>query len=159
RRTARLRVDGPAGARGGARAAGLRVRGGPGLGHPPPQAGSAILAADPPLAGGRARAGVLRLERRSRYAAVDAGPGGVHALPGRGVLRGLQELPGDGPVRDAVVGGLAPPHDAGRAGPPVRDPDAEAAPKKVPELTLDRTVRLLEAALAEPELRLPRAAA
>jgi hypothetical protein len=29
----------------------------------------------------------------------------------------------------------------------------------VPELTLDRTVRLLEAALAEPELRLPRATA
>jgi hypothetical protein len=27
----------------------------------------------------------------------------------------------------------------------------------VPELTLDRTVRLLEAALGEPELRLPRA--
>jgi hypothetical protein len=31
--------------------------------------------------------------------------------------------------------------------------------KKVPELTLDRTVRLLEAALEEPELRLPRAVA
>jgi hypothetical protein len=30
---------------------------------------------------------------------------------------------------------------------------------KVPELTLDRTVRLLEAALEEPELRLPRATA
>jgi hypothetical protein len=29
----------------------------------------------------------------------------------------------------------------------------------VPGLTLDRTVRLLEAALAEPELRLPRATA
>ena len=29
--------------------------------------------------------------------------------------------------------------------------------KEVPELTLDRTVRLLEAALEEPELRLPRA--
>jgi hypothetical protein len=29
----------------------------------------------------------------------------------------------------------------------------------VPELTLDRTVRLLAAALAEPELRLPRATA
>jgi hypothetical protein len=29
----------------------------------------------------------------------------------------------------------------------------------VPELTLDRTVRLLEAALGEPELRLPRATA
>ena len=31
--------------------------------------------------------------------------------------------------------------------------------KKVPELTLDRTVRLLEAALEEPELKLPRAVA
>ena len=31
--------------------------------------------------------------------------------------------------------------------------------KQVPELTLDRTVRLLEAALEEPELRLPRATA
>jgi hypothetical protein len=29
----------------------------------------------------------------------------------------------------------------------------------VPELTLDRTVRLLEAAFSEPELRLPRATA
>jgi hypothetical protein len=29
----------------------------------------------------------------------------------------------------------------------------------VPELTLDRTVRLLEAALGEPELKLPRAVA
>jgi hypothetical protein len=29
----------------------------------------------------------------------------------------------------------------------------------VPELTLDRTVRLLEAALVEPELKLPRATA
>jgi hypothetical protein len=29
----------------------------------------------------------------------------------------------------------------------------------VPELTLDRTVRLLEAALEEPELKLPRAVA
>ena len=31
--------------------------------------------------------------------------------------------------------------------------------KKSPELTLDRTVRLLEAALEEPELKLPRAIA
>ena len=54
---------------------------------------------------------------------------------------------------------MAPPHDAGRAGPPVRDVGAEAAPPKVPELTLDRTVRLLQAALEEPELELPRATA
>jgi hypothetical protein len=31
--------------------------------------------------------------------------------------------------------------------------------KETPELTLDRTVRLLQAALEEPELRLPRAMA
>src|SRR4051812_12264293 len=31
--------------------------------------------------------------------------------------------------------------------------------EKTPELTLDRTVQLLEAALEEPELRLPRATA
>ena len=66
---------------------------------------------------------------------------------------------GHGAVRDAVVGRLAPPHDAGGSGASVRDVDAEAASKKVPELTLDRTVRLLEAALEEPELRLPRATA
>ena len=54
---------------------------------------------------------------------------------------------------------MTPPHDAGGAGAPVRDVGAEAAPKKTPELTLDRTVRLLEAALEEPELRLPRATA
>jgi SRSO17 transposase len=51
RRAARLRVAVPAGARGGTRAAGLRVRGVAGLGHPPPQAGAAVLAADPPVAG------------------------------------------------------------------------------------------------------------
>ena len=139
--------------------AGLRVRGGAGLGDAAPQARPAGLAADPPVAGGRAGGQVLRLERRRRDPAVDAGAGGLHALPGGGVLRGLQELPRDGAVRDAVVGRLAPPHDAGGAGAPVRDPDAEAPPKKVPELTLDRTVRLLEAALEEPELRLPRATA
>src|SRR5205085_5972982 len=70
---------------------------------------------------------------------------------------GLQGLPRDGPVRDAVVDRLAPPHDAGGTGPPVRDADASAAQKKVPELTLDRTVRLLEAAWEEPGLRLERA--
>ena len=128
-------------------------------GDPAPQAGAAVLAADPPVAGGRARAEVLRLQRRRRDAAVDAGPGGLHAVPGGGVLRGLQELPGDGAVRDAVVGRVAPPHDAGGPGAPVRDAGAAAAPKKTPELTLDRTVRLLEAALEEPELRLPRATA
>ena len=66
---------------------------------------------------------------------------------------------GHGAVRDAVVRRVAPPHDVGRPGTPVRDAGAEAASKKTPELTLDRTVRLLEAALEEPELRLPRATA
>jgi hypothetical protein len=39
------------------------------------------------------------------------------------------------------------------------DSNAGALQGKVPELRLDRTVRLLEAALEEPELRLPRATA
>ena len=37
---------------------------------------------------------------------------------------------GHGAVRDAVVGRVAPPHDAGGAGAPVRDAGAEAASKK-----------------------------
>ena len=115
---------------GAVRPAGLRVRGGAGLGDAAPQAGPAGLAADPPVAGGDARGQVLRLQRRRRDAAGDAGAGGLHAAPGRGVLRGLQELPGDGAVRDAVVGRLAPPHDAGGAGAPVRDADAAAISKK-----------------------------
>ena len=108
----------------------LRVRGGPGLGHPAPQAGAAVLAADPPVAGAGARAEVLRLQRRRRDAAVDAGPGGLHAVPGGGVPRGRQELPGDDAVRDAVVGRVAPPHDAGGPGPPVRDAGADGGSKK-----------------------------
>ena len=67
----------------------------------------------------------------SRDPAVDAGPGGLHAVPGGGVLRGLQELPRDDAVRDAVVGRVAPPHDAGGPGAPVRDADAAAAQKKL----------------------------
>jgi hypothetical protein len=51
------------------------------------------------------------------------------------------------------------PYDVGRDGAPVRGLDAAALEKKVPELTLDRTVRLLEAALEEPELKLARAVA
>ena len=157
RRAARLGVAGAAGPRGGDGAAGLRVRGGAGLGDAAPQAGPAGLAADPPVAGGEPEVKYYVSQRRRRDAAVDAGAGGLHAVPGGGVLRGLQELPGDGAVRDAVVGRVAPPHDAGGPGAPVRDADAEAASKKTPELTLDRTVRLLEAALEEPELRLARA--
>src|SRR6202042_1484662 len=86
-----------------------------------------------------------------------AGLGRVHASSGRRFLRGHQGLPGPVSVRDAFVGGLAPPHDVGGPGAPVRERDAAAASKKVPGLTLDRTVRLLEAALEEPELKLPRA--
>ena len=104
-------VAGAAGPRGGEGAAGLRVRGGAGLGGAAPQAGAAGLAADPPVAGGRARGQVLRLQRRRRDAAGGAGAGGLHAGTGGGVLRGRQELPGDGAVRDAVVGRLAPPHE------------------------------------------------
>ena len=52
---------------------------------------------------------------------------------------------------------VAPLHGAGGSGAPVRDPGAEAPQKNVPELTLDRTVRLLESAWDEPELRLARA--
>src|SRR5262249_14173317 len=157
RRAARLGMDGDPGARRGDRSPGVGIRGGPGVGHPAPQAGAAVLAADPPVAGAGGRAEVLRLQRRRGDATVDAGPGGLHAVPGGGVPGGQQELPGDDAVRDAVMGRVAPPHDPGGPGPPVRDARAEATPKKTPELTLDRTVRLLEAALDEPELRLSRA--
>jgi PD-(D/E)XK nuclease superfamily len=78
-------VDGASGARRGRGAAGVRVRGDPGLGHPAPQAGAAVLVAHPPVAGGRARAEVLHLQRGRRDAAVDAGPGGLRATPGGGV--------------------------------------------------------------------------
>ena len=84
-RAARLGVENAAGAGGGGRAAGLRVRGGPGVGHPAPQAGAALMAADPSVAGDRARAEVLHLQCRCRDAAVDTGPGGLHAVPGGGV--------------------------------------------------------------------------
>src|SRR5262249_34010106 len=148
-----------AGARGGDRPAGLRVRGCAGLVDATPQAGAAGVALDPPLTGGEAGAEVLHLRRRGRDPAVDAGPRGLSPVSGGGVPRGLQELPRHGAVRDAVVYRVAPPHDAGGPGAPVRHLGAEAAQKKTPELTLDRTVRLLEAALGEPELRLPRATA
>src|SRR5215468_3064647 len=51
-------------------------------------------------------------------------------MPGGGVPGGQQELPGDDPVRDAIVGRVAPPYDAGRPGPPVRDVGSEAAQEK-----------------------------
>ena len=49
---------------------------------------------------------------------------------GRGVLRGRQELPGDGAVRDAVVGRLAPSHEPGGDGSSVHDADAPRSQKK-----------------------------
>ena len=143
----------------GAWPAGLRVRGGAGLVDATSQAGAAGVAVYPPLTGGEAGAQVLHLQRRGRDPAVDSGPCRLYSLSGRGVPRGLQELSRHGAVRDAVVRRVAPPHDVGGPCAPVRDLGAGAAPKKTPELTLDRTVRLLEAALEEPELKLPRATA
>src|SRR5262249_40596953 len=49
---------------------------------------------------------------------------------GGGVPGRQQELPGDDPVRDAVLGRVASSHDSGGSGPPVRDAGAEAASKK-----------------------------
>jgi SRSO17 transposase len=128
-RAARFGVDGAAGARRGGGSVGARVRGDPGLGHPAPQAGAAVLAVDPPVAGTRTRAEVLYLQCGCRDAAVDAGPGGLHAVPGGGVPGRQQELSRDGAVRDAVVDRLASSHDARGARPSVRDPGTEAASK------------------------------
>jgi hypothetical protein len=47
---------------------------------------------------------------------------------------------------------VAPPHGAGGGGAPVRDAGARAPEKKSEGLTLDRAVRLLRTALAEPVL-------
>ena len=67
-------------------------------------------------------------------------------------LRGRQELPGDGAVRDAVVGRLAPSHEFGGDGSSVHHADAARSEKKTPELTLDRVVRLLWRAIGIPKL-------
>ena len=69
-------------------------------------------------------------------------------------LRGRQELPGDGAVRDAVVDRLAPSHESGGDGSSVHYADAPRSQKKTPELTLDRTVRLLQRAIEVPGLSL-----
>src|SRR5262249_13879045 len=90
-------------------------------------------------------------------AAGGAGPSGLRTARGGDLLRGRQDLPGHGAVRDAVVGRLAPSHEPGGAGAPVRDAGACGAGEKVPELTLDRAVRLLRSALDEGALSLPRA--
>ena len=71
----------------------------------------------------------------------------------------MQELPGDGPGRDAVVCRLASPHGVGGVGPPVHHADAGAPEKKLAELTLDRTVRLLRSAFKARELSLETAIA
>jgi len=131
RRVTRFRLAGAAGACGGSRPAGLRVRGGAGLVDAAPPARPAGPAVDPSLAGGEAGAQVLHLQRRGGDPAVDTGPGVLHPLTGGGFLRGLQELLRHGAVRDTVVDRVAPPHDTGRAGAPVRDLGAEAAPKKL----------------------------
>ena len=52
---------------------------------------------------------------------------------------------------------VAPPHDPGGAGAPVRDADGAGAEKKVPGLTLDRAVWLLRSALPESHLTPERA--
>ena len=57
------------------------------------------------------------------------------------------------------MGRVAPPHDFGRAGHWFVILVRRRLRRDVPELTLDRTVRLLEAVLEEPELRLARAIA
>ncbi len=61
-----------------------------------------------------------------------------------------------GALRDAAGCRLAPRHDAGLFGPPVRDVGEGAAPNNTPELTSDHTLRLLTAALDELHLRLAR---
>jgi hypothetical protein len=72
----------------------------------------------------------------------------------RGVLRGRQELPGDGAVRDAVVDRLAPSHEPRGDGSSVHHNDMPGSQKKTPKLTLDRTVRLLQRAMEIPGLSL-----
>ena len=58
------------------------------------------------VAGTGARAEVLHLPCGSRDAAVDTGPGGLHAVPGGGVPGRQQELPGDDAVRERGRGSV-----------------------------------------------------
>ena len=116
--------------RGGQGAAGLRVRRGPGLGGAPRRGRPAGLAAGAAVVGADARGQVLHQQRRRLDAAGGAGGGGLHAARGRGLLRGRQELPGDGAVRDAVVGRLAPSHELGGDGSSVHHADAARPEKK-----------------------------
>jgi hypothetical protein len=52
------------------------------------------------------------------------------------------------------VNRLAPSHESGRDGSSVHHPDAARPQKKTPELTLDRTVRLLQTAIKLPTVSL-----
>ena len=157
RRAARLRLAGAAGARGGGRPAGLRVRRGAGLVDEAPQAGPAGLAADPPLAGGAPELkyfvsnagaetplGTLALVCCTRHRVEDFFEDGKSYLG----MAQYETRSWVGWHHHMTLVGLA--HLFVTS-------DAAAAQKKVPELTLDRTVRLLEAAWEEPGLRLERA--
>ena len=94
------------------------------------EAGETDLAVGPALVGGEARDQVLRQQRRRDDPAGGPGPSGLHAAQGRGVLRGRQELSGDGAVRDAVVDRLAPSHESGRSGSSVHHADPAGPAKK-----------------------------
>src|SRR5262249_469368 len=73
----------------------------------------------------------------------------------------MAKVTGNGLNRPRLVLPQSPmlPRSSENRGPEGRSSDFYHARKKTPELTLDRTVRLLAAALEEPELRLPRATA
>ena len=60
-------------------------------------------------AGAQARAEVLRLERRRGDATVEAGPCGLHEMPGGGISGRQQELPRNDAVRDEVMNGVVRP--------------------------------------------------
>src|SRR5262245_13493481 len=55
-------------------------------------------------------------QRPGECAAGGGGEGARAEVLGRGEFEGRQERGGDGPIRGAVVGGLAPSHDAVAAG-------------------------------------------
>src|SRR5262249_57196377 len=118
------------------------------------QARPADRAGDPTVVGAGARGEVLRQQRRRGDAPGGDGGGGLHPARGGGLLRGRQELPGHGAVRDAVVRRVASSHELAGDGSSVRHPDAARAGEKTPELTLDRTVRLLQRAFEVPGLSL-----
>src|SRR5215218_9499842 len=84
------------------------------------------------------------------------------AIIGWRILRGRQELPGDGAIRDMVVGRLAPSHDAGGPGASVRDPGEAVSQKKPRQQNLwvcsgtgSRPRLCSKASLATSEVRKP----